>query len=107
MEHTPAELRDMQAAHRLWRQGAEGGVRADFSGADLTDAPLARFDFRGALFAGADMERADLRRANLAEADFSGAPGPGETRGFDASGPTDGIVALLRWDQSGGFAFLD
>ena len=82
--------------HKLWLEGAGGGIKADLTGADLrgadlrganlavarlTEANLGGADLRGADLAvarlteanlgGADLSEADLRRANLSGANLS------------------------------------
>ena len=63
-----ATLQEALDAHKAWRDGAEGGKRANLSGADLRGA-----DLRGANLSGADLSGANLRGANLRGADLSGA----------------------------------
>ena len=65
---TPEKLAEILAAHKLWLNNEEGGVRANLSKADLRGANLS-----GANLSGAALRGADLRGANLSGADLSGA----------------------------------
>ena len=99
---TPEKLAEILAAHKLWLNDEEGGVRAnlrgaDLSGADLRGADLREADLHKADLSGANLSKANLSRANLgganlskaglSEANLSGA----NFRGADLSG------ADLRW----------
>ena len=57
-----SKLKEILDRHLKWLRGAEGGSRADLSGAYLSGADLS----------GADLSRADLSRAYLYGADLSG-----------------------------------
>ena len=89
---TPEKLAEILAAHKLWLNDEEGGVRADLSGANLSEA-----DLSGANLSGANLSEADLSGANLSEADLSGA----NLSGADLSGANlseaDLSEADLRW----------
>jgi Pentapeptide repeats (8 copies) len=71
--YTTAELADILAKHRSWRQGDPSGARADLAGANLAGAYLAGADLAGANLAGAYLAGADLAGADLADADLAGA----------------------------------
>ena len=60
---TPEKLAEILAAHKLWLNDEEGGVRANLSRANLS-----RADLRWA-----NLREADLRGADLSGADLSGA----------------------------------
>ncbi len=47
MKVTKAGLTEILRLNLLYQQGAEGGRRADLSGADLTDADLTGVDLSG------------------------------------------------------------
>ena len=55
--------------HQEWLAGT-GGVRADLSGADLSDANLRRADLSSANLCGANLRRADLSSADLSGANL-------------------------------------
>jgi hypothetical protein len=67
---TRKQLAEVLRLHGLWLSAAEGGVRADLSGARLFDARLSDAILRGANLSGADLYRADLSYANLFGADL-------------------------------------
>src|ERR1700724_3099865 len=88
LQKSGVRLEERLALHRLWIERAAGGVRADLSGATLTDLQLAGIDLReailrgttfidsnlsGANLSGADLTDSDLRNGNLMGADLSGA----------------------------------
>lgn len=60
-------------SHGRWLGGWPDGVRADFSGLDLTGIDFKGVNLAGADFSGADMTSADLRGTRLRGADFTGA----------------------------------
>jgi hypothetical protein len=68
---TPEKLAEILAAHKLWLNDEEGGVKADLSGADLREADLSGADLREADLSGADLREADLSGADLSGADLS------------------------------------
>ena len=80
---TPDGLQEILTKHRKWKNGENGGERADLrcadlrganlQGADLRDADLRGADLRGANLRGADLRGAYLRGANLRDADLQGA----------------------------------
>ena len=70
---TPEKLAEILAAHKLWLNDEEGGVKADLSGADLRWANLSGANLRGADLSGANLYGADLSGANLYGANLSGA----------------------------------
>ena len=70
---TQEEIKKVLDLHQKWRNGEEGGVRADLrwanlSGANLSGANLSGADLRWANLRWADLSGANLRRADL---DFS------------------------------------
>jgi hypothetical protein len=65
---TPEELKTILDLHRRWRNGEEGGIRAN-----LADANLARADLARAYLADANLADANLADANLADANLAGA----------------------------------
>ena len=67
---TPKKLAEILAAHKLWLNDEEGGVRADLSGANLRGANLSEADLSGADLRGANLSEADLSEANLSGADL-------------------------------------
>ncbi len=68
---TPEKLAEILAAHKLWLNDEEGGVRANLSGADLRGADLSEADLRWADLSEADLRWANFRGANLSEANLS------------------------------------
>ncbi len=83
-EILPGELKEILRLHEEWLESdGKEGVKADFSGADLSHAHFSSADFShthfsgadlsGANFSGADLSGALLNGANLREADLSGA----------------------------------
>jgi uncharacterized protein YjbI with pentapeptide repeats len=68
---TQSELNEILTKHKKWRNGEEGGERADLRGADLWGANLRGADLRGADLWGANLQEADLRGADV---DFSCLP---------------------------------
>jgi uncharacterized protein YjbI with pentapeptide repeats len=65
------ELNKVLALHKKYLNGEEGGVKADLSGADLSEANLIGADLRCADLSGADLRGANLRCADLSGADLS------------------------------------
>ena len=74
-------LDEILGEHKKWILDEEGGLRADLSDADLSDADLRGADLSRANLRGANLSRADLSRANLSRADLSRA----NLRGADLS----------------------
>ena len=70
---TPAELAATLEAHRKWTNGKPEGVRADLSGANLSDAYLRGAELSDAYLRGAYLSGADLSDAYLIGADLSDA----------------------------------
>ena len=70
---TPEKLAEILAAHKLWLNNEEGGVKANLSGADLRKADLSEANLSGANLSGADLSEANLRGANLSGANLRGA----------------------------------
>ena len=78
---TPEKLAEILAAHKLWLNDEEGGVRANLRGADLSgadlrwanlrEAGLSEANLSGANFRGADLREADLHKADLSGANLS------------------------------------
>ena len=73
MKISAEKLQEIIESHGRWLRNAEGGERADLSGADLRGADLRGADLRDADLRGADLRGADLRDADLRDADLSGA----------------------------------
>jgi hypothetical protein len=59
--YTTEELADIISKHGLWLQGADGGERANLSGADLSDANLSGADLRGANLRGANLRVREVK----------------------------------------------
>jgi ABC-type sugar transport system substrate-binding protein len=90
----PAFLRACGAGDDApYRLSAE---RADWRGADLHGAILARVDLSGAVMAGADLRGANLQRANLVGADLRGADLQGADLRFANASEADFRGADLR-----------
>ena len=76
----------------MWLNNPEGGVRADFTDADLSDADLSGLELPCANFQGAVLDRTNFTEAILRGADFRLADLSGaDFRGADLS------RATLRW----------
>jgi len=67
-----SDITEALKAHQLWLE-AEGGERADLSGADLVGANLIRENLSMARLGDADLNRANMMGANLTGADLGGA----------------------------------
>lgn len=110
---TPAELREILAAHDAWvRSGGREGQPADFAGLDLTRADLKGANLRkadlGNLLAekaeltGAKLFRANLAGARLADARLRSADlSRANLRGCDLSGANLAGADLSRADLQG------
>ena len=73
---TEEELKKILENHKHWlEEDCEdwGNMRADLSGADLSDADFSAADLIGAKLSGADLRMANLSGADLIGADLSGA----------------------------------
>jgi len=70
---TKTELSKVLEDHLKWLQCAEGGRRANLSGANLFRADLSGADLSGANLSGANLYGADLSGANLSGAKLYGA----------------------------------
>lgn len=68
-----AELEEILYKHRLWLRGESGGVRADLSYVDFTNADIAYANLRYANLRCAELDGANLMHSNLEYADFRGA----------------------------------
>ena len=95
MKISAEKLQEIIESHGRWLRNAEGGERADLSGADLSGADLSganlrSADLRSADLSGADLSGADLSGANLGGADLSGA----NLGGADLSGANLGGAYL-------------
>ena len=104
-------LNEILEKHLKWLRNEDGGERANFYRADLSEADLSEADlyranfrganlseasFRGADLIGADLSEANFYRANLSEASFRGANlSEASFRGADLS-EADLIGADLR-----------
>src|SRR5271168_3532754 len=73
IQHHGKSLSDILAAHELFFQGKDGGVRADLTGAEMSDADLQGVNLNGAILRNANLQGANLRKSKLASADLSGA----------------------------------
>jgi hypothetical protein len=71
--YSPDELKEVIRLHALWLADADGGVRADLSGADLSRADLSGANLNRAYLNGAELRDAYLNGADLSRADLSGA----------------------------------
>ena len=71
--HDGKTLTEIIRLHKCWKNGEDGGVRADLSGADLRFADLSGADLRFADLSGADLSGSDLRGADLSGAYLNGA----------------------------------
>ena len=80
--HDGKTLTEIIRLHKCWRNGEDGGVRADLGGADLRFADLSGADLSGSDLRGADLRGADLSGAYLSGAYLSGA----DLSGSDLSG---------------------
>ena len=67
------ELIEVLQKHKLWLDGAEGGVRADLREANLYGSNLSGAYLSGANLSGAYLNGADLNGANLYGSNLSGA----------------------------------
>jgi len=66
-------LSEVLKKHAMWLNDAQGGKRANLSGADLSDANLSGANLYGANLYGANLSGANLSGANLSGADLSDA----------------------------------
>ena len=73
MKISAEKLQEIIESHGRWLRNAEGGERADLSGADLRGADLRGADLRDADLRDADLSGADLSDADLSDADLRGA----------------------------------
>ena len=71
--YTQEELAGVVEAHKKWRSGEPGGVRANLAGANLAGANLVRANLDGAYLAGANLDGANLDGAYLDGAYLAGA----------------------------------
>ena len=62
---TQEKLNEILAAHKLWLDDKNGGIRANLSEADLSRADLSRSDLSGANLFGANLIGANLSGADL------------------------------------------
>ena len=87
---TPEKLAEILAAHKLWINDEKGGVKADLSGADLSEADLRWANLSGANLSGANLRWANLSGANLSGADLSKA----DLSGANLSGAKELLSAV-------------
>ena len=73
IRHNGKRFTESLEAHELFFRGKDGGVRADLTGADLSNADLSGVNLSGAILRDARLEGSDLRNARLPGADLSGA----------------------------------
>jgi len=71
--YSPDELKEVIRLHALWLADANGGIRANLSGANLSGANLSWADLSGANLSGANLNGAYLSDANLRDANLIGA----------------------------------
>ena len=101
---TPEKLAEILAAHKLWLNNEEGGVKANLSranlrGANLREANLSRANLRGANLREANLSRADLSWADLSWATLSGADlSEANLRGANLSGAKELLSAVNFMD---------
>ena len=116
MKISAEKLQEIIESHGRWLRNAEGGERADLSGADLSGADLRSADLRSADLSGADLRSADLRSADLRSADLRSADlrsadlRSADLSGADLSGADLSGANLGGADLSGanlGGAYLD
>jgi hypothetical protein len=88
---TKEQLDEILKHHAKWLR-ADGGNRADLSGADLSGADLYRANLYRANLYRADLYRANLYRADLSGADLSGAV----LYRADLSGAKNATLSLAR-----------
>ena len=104
---TNKEINKILDAHKKWLSGNDSGIKADFSGANLSGANLSDANLSGANLSdadlsGADLSDADLSGANLSRADLSRADLSGaDLSGADLSGADLSGANLSRADLSG------
>jgi hypothetical protein len=67
------EIKEILERHAKWVRCADGGSRADLSGANLSGANLSGANLSGAYLSGAYLSGANLSRAYLSRANLSGA----------------------------------
>mgnify|MGYP001564128835 CR=1 FL=1 len=91
---TATELKVVLEKHRMWLDSAPGGVKADFSGANLWGANLYGANLYGANLYGADLSGANLRDANLRGANLRGAKYNDKTMW-----PAPSMVLLALWGE--------
>lgn len=60
---TPEKLAEILAAHKLWLNDEEGGVKANLRGANLRGANLSEANLRWANLRGANLHKANLSEA--------------------------------------------
>ena len=68
--YTAEQLQEILKKHAAWRRDEEGGKRADFYGADLSDADLTAANLTAANLSYANLTTANLRFANLTAANL-------------------------------------
>ena len=76
MKYTNSELKEIEALHIKWLNKEDGGVRADFSGQDLSYMKFIYMKFIDAIFSNdnctfADLRNVDFKDAKLRHVDFS------------------------------------
>lgn len=64
----PTQIKEARRLHEMWVKGVEGGVRADLSGAYLSDVNLSHASLYRANLSGANLSDVNLYRANLSDA---------------------------------------
>ncbi|MCI4435426.1 MAG: pentapeptide repeat-containing protein [Ignisphaera sp.] len=81
--YTREQLQKIIALHKKWLDKEDGGIRANFSEADLSGEDLSNVNLYwanfsmanliGTNFSGSNLSRVNFIRANLSEANFTGA----------------------------------
>lgn len=68
-----SKVASMVTSHQKWLDGIDGGKRADFTGANLSEISFKELDLSEAVFNEADLRGADFSGATLREAKFNDA----------------------------------
>ena len=65
IKHNGKRVADILEAHQQFFSGKEGGARADFTGADLSNGDFTGANLAGAILRNANLDGSDLRKARL------------------------------------------
>ena len=71
MTYTNSELIEIEVLHVKWLNDEKGGVRADFSGQDLSNYDFSNMNFIDAIFSIDNFINANFHDADLRNVDFS------------------------------------